>query len=75
MNTITYQTQYKAFDPSRQEFKWFNAGNPVQFEDTALSMVMANPHKYTGNAPTHRMLRVTTEVVVIETQVKFKEIK
>lgn len=73
--SVTYQPQYLSKDPLSQVAKWFNAGHPLLSEDSALAMVMANPSRYISNAPTHRMLRVTTEVVVIETQVKFKEIK
>ncbi len=70
--TVSYKPQYR--NRVDQGAPWLSAGYEVD-EKTALSMVRAKMDEYTGKYPTKRICRVITEVVDIETTVKFKETK
>jgi hypothetical protein len=69
--SVVYRPQYRG-DETLGGWRWHSAGIDIN-EAEALNMIRAKLSEYTGPHPTKRMTRVTTEVMTIETSVKFKE--
>jgi len=70
---VVYRPQYRG-NETIGGWRWHSAGIDVS-EAEALKMIAAKLDEYTGPHPTKRMTKVTTEVLEIETSVKFKEKK